>query len=201
MYTLQQELYHVTRDNEALRDNNEKLANLVEQRATAYRLSSEELSSEMHQRPANPPKHKKKSLWKRFLSVFHRKKKVKAVPPITAKETGVKAYRSASSPVEETQLDYYTNTFYQPRSQSGDHYNMKENIRLLKRGSRRSITRNSFKPIPTSLSASNVHSVTDRVYRSSADSAYKRSIDSTDMDDMSGYQSQSSYDDDGLVRL
>ena len=202
VYTLQQELYHVTRDNEALRNNNQKLSNLVEQRAVAYRLSSsEDLSTEKHQRSSNPPKRKKKSLWKRFLSIFHRKKKVKAIPPITVKETGVKTYRSASSPVEETHMETYTNTVVQPRSQSGDHYNLKENIRLLKRASHKSMARNSFKPIPTSLSASNVRSVTDRVSRSSGDSAYKPSIDSTDLDDMSRFQSKSSYSDDGMVRL
>ena len=90
---------------------------------------------------------------------------------------------------------------YQPRSQSGDHYNLKENIRLLKRASHKSMGRNSFRPIPTSLSASNVRSVTDRVSRSSGDSAYKHSIDSTDLDDISGFQSKSSYSDDGMVRL
>lgn len=198
---MQQELYHVTRDNEALRNNNQKLSNLIEQRATTYRLSSEDLSTEKYQRSTNPPKRKKKSLWKRFINVFHRKKKMKATPPKTVKETGVKTYRSASSPIEETYMETYSNTMYQPRSQSGDPYNLKENIRLLKRASHKSMGRNSFRPIPTSLSASNVRSVTDRVSRSSGDSAYKHSIDSTDLDDINGFQSKSSYSDDGMVRL
>ena len=201
VYTLQQELYHVTRDNEALRNNNQKLSNLIEQRATTYRLSSEDLSTEKYQRSTNPPKRKKKSLWKRFINVFHRKKKMKATPPKAVKETGVKTYRSASSPIEETYMETYSNTMYQPRSQSGDPYNLKENIRLLKRASHKSMGRNSFRPIPTSLSASNVRSVTDRVSRSSGDSAYKHSIDSTDLDDINGFQSKSSYSDDGMVRL
>ena len=126
---------------------------------------------------------------------------MKATPPKTVKETGVKTYRSASSPIEETYMETYSNTMYQPRSQSGDPYNLKENIRLLKRASHKSMGRNSFRPIPTSLSASNVRSVTDRVSRSSGDSAYKHSIDSTDLDDINGFQSKSSYSDDGMVRL
>lgn len=195
-------MYHATRDNEVLRNNNQKLSNIVQRHNGTHQLSSDDILTDTSQEPADLPKPKKKSLWRRFLSSFHKKKKKeKTVPQIPAQETSVQTHRSVSPPVEDKHMESYNNTIFLPRSESGDNYNLKENIRLLKRTSHKSKTRDSTSRLHTSFSASNIHSLTDRVSRSSEDSAYRLPMGSIDFGDYPSYHRKFSYSDDGIVRL
>lgn len=188
-YTLQQELYHISREYEALRSNNQQLSHLVEKKTLPYKRRSERKEKD---------ETKKVSLWKRFLGLFRKKGKKKAQAPSTPRQN-----RSTSSPMERITLHpditaRLTNAYSQTFSHStSDMIHIKDDLRLLKQTASHPSTAKLRKK---SSSSTNSRSVTQRVSRGSVESANKSTNEEIEsIEDLSKPTSQD--DSSGKVQI